>query len=493
MHDTDPHLAAGVREGEILAGKYRIERVLGVGGMGAVVAARHQQLDTKVAIKFLLPAMLANREAVSRFAREAQAAAKITSEHVARVFDVGTLENGAPYMVMEYLEGGDLAAWILNRGPLPIEQAVEFVLQACVAVAEAHGLGIVHRDLKPANLFCLLRSDGQFLIKVLDFGISKATEASGLSSVTITSATMGSPLYMSPEQMQSPKGVDAGTDIWALGIVLFELLTARVPFNGETFGELAVKVATRPPPPMRDYRPDVPPGLEAAIRKCLQPDRHRRHRNVGELAVALQPFASARGRTSIERISGILESSRSSGNARNIPPSGVAPAAPTLPGIVAPLGRTAPGVTLRGRGGQTAIVAGLVGAMAVAGTLAAIAVSKPKAGSARPADPPAPSALLGGPPSVETPKLPSPQASPDVQTGALSIAPPPPALPIEAADRASVLPPADAQRPSRPAKPSSAPAPRPSASAVLAPVPSPQSSPAPSSKPYDPLFDLKPK
>ncbi len=173
------HSAAGVREGDILAGKYRVERVLGIGGMGVVVAAHHMQLDERVALKFLLPEALGNAEAVARFAREARAAVKIKSEHVARVTDVGTLPNGAPYMVMEYLEGGDLAAWIKQRGALPVEQAVEFVLQTCIAVADAHALGIIHRDLKPANLFCVRRSDGQLSIKVLDFGISKMTDVSG--------------------------------------------------------------------------------------------------------------------------------------------------------------------------------------------------------------------------------------------------------------------------------------------------------------------------
>src|SRR5580658_3035975 len=161
--------AAGVVEGDVLEGKYRIERVLGVGGMGVVVAAHHIQLDEKVALKFLLPSALGNPDAVARFAREARAVVKIKSEHVARVSDVGALQDGAPYMVMEYLEGGDLEAWLQERGPLPIEQTVEFVLQACEAIAEAHALGIVHRDLKPANLFCIRRADGLLSIKVLAF------------------------------------------------------------------------------------------------------------------------------------------------------------------------------------------------------------------------------------------------------------------------------------------------------------------------------------
>src|SRR6266851_4099597 len=167
--------SAPVREGDLLAGKYRVERVLGAGGMGIVVAAHHLQLDERVAIKFLLPEMLSHQETVERFSREARAAVKIKSEQVTRVIDVGTLDNGAPYMVMEYLDGSDLAALLQQSGALPIEQAVEFVLQACEAIADAHGLGIVHRDLKPANLFCIRRSDGLLSIKVLDFGISKVT------------------------------------------------------------------------------------------------------------------------------------------------------------------------------------------------------------------------------------------------------------------------------------------------------------------------------
>src|SRR5580704_3980153 len=287
--------AAGVREGTILAGKYRVDKVLGVGGMGAVVAARHLELDHKVAIKFLLPALLENHESVARFAREARAAVKITSEHVVRVLDVGSLENGAPYMVMEFLEGDDLSGWLRARGPLPIEQAVEFVLQACVALADAHSMGIVHRDLKPANLFCVRRNDGQLVIKVLDFGISKVTGGTHPSdsgmSVTRTSAIMGSPLYMSPEQVQSSKDVDTRTDLWALGIILFELLTGGVPFPGETFGEIAVKIAARAPLSLRAYRPDAPVALENAMLRCLEKERDRRYANVAELAWALLPFA----------------------------------------------------------------------------------------------------------------------------------------------------------------------------------------------------------
>jgi serine/threonine-protein kinase len=299
----------GVRPGDVLAGKYRVEQVLGVGGMGVVVAAHHIQLDEKVALKFLLPSALSNAEAIARFEREARAAVKIKSEHVARVSDVGKLENGSPYMVMEYLAGSDLAGRLEKLGPLPIEEAVEFVLQACEAIAEAHALGIVHRDLKPANLFCIKRADGRLSIKVLDFGISKLTTQGGGQdvSMTRTTAIMGSPLYMSPEQMQSSKRVDARTDIWAIGIILFELVTGRPPFDAEVVTELIIKIATSPPLAVRSLRADVPEGLEQIIMRCLEKSIEARYRNVGELAVALAPFGPKRARASIERILGTME------------------------------------------------------------------------------------------------------------------------------------------------------------------------------------------
>jgi serine/threonine-protein kinase len=300
--------ATGTSAGDILAGKYRVDRVLGQGGMGVVVAAHHVQLDERVAIKFLLPEMVSNPEAVMRFSREARAAVKIKSEHVARVTDVGTLDNGAPYMVMEYLEGSDLAA-VVARGSLPVEQAVDFVLQACEAIAEAHALGIVHRDLKPANLFLARLPGGVESVKVLDFGISKATSLSGSGgqeSATRTKALMGSPLYMSPEQMQSSRDVDARSDLWALGIILYELLGGRSPFNADTMPELILKIMSTDPEPLRNRRPDVPEPLVAAIMKCLVRDRRARYQTVGELAAALAPFGSRKARHSLERISQVM-------------------------------------------------------------------------------------------------------------------------------------------------------------------------------------------
>src|SRR6478735_5774588 len=252
-----------VSPGELLAGKYRIERVLGQGGMGVVVAAVHEALDERVALKFLLPEALSNKEAVARFTREARAAVKIRSEYVARVSDVGTLDSGSPYMVMEYLQGSDLSQYLERVGPLPFEEAIEYVLQCCEALAEAHSLGIVHRDLKPANLFRIIRPDGTPAVKLLDFGISKLTAAD--QSMTQTSSMMGSPLYMAPEQMTSAKHVDARADIWAVGIILHELLTGRAPFGGDTVPELCAKILTELPPPLRQLRPEAPIGLERVI------------------------------------------------------------------------------------------------------------------------------------------------------------------------------------------------------------------------------------
>jgi serine/threonine protein kinase len=285
--------------------------------MGVVVAAHHIGLDERVAIKLLRPEMLGNGEAVARFEREARAAVKIKSEHVARVLDLGVLDDGAPYLVMEFLAGIDLAKWLRQQGRLPIEQTVEFVLQACEAIAEAHTLGIIHRDLKPANLFITRRPDGASALKVLDFGISKMRTGSVPDiSITKTSAIMGSPLYMSPEQMQSAKDVDARTDIWALGIILWELVIGRPPFHGDSVPEIMAKILTMPLPRLGAQRADLPEGFEAVVLKCLSKDRNQRFSTVQELARSLSRFGSKRARVSLDRISGLM---RVAGIATGIP------------------------------------------------------------------------------------------------------------------------------------------------------------------------------
>jgi serine/threonine-protein kinase len=295
----------GIHEGDLIGDKYRVERVLGVGGMGVVVAAQHLGLYELVAIKLLLPEALADGDAMHRFEREARAAVKIKSEHVARIIDVGMLESGTPFIVMEYLRGEDLADRIARTGPLAVDDAIELLLQACEAIAEAHALGIVHRDLKPANLFCVQGADGHTFIKVLDFGISKLThgaaEGRGLG-MTKTRAVMGSPYYMSPEQMESPRKVDARTDIWSLGVVFHEMLTGEVPFGGETLPQVCVNVATRPAPPLRKTRPDVASGLEAIALRCLEKDPEKRYPTVAALVTALAKFGPKRAQLSVDRV-----------------------------------------------------------------------------------------------------------------------------------------------------------------------------------------------
>ncbi len=303
-------LGAFAQPGQVLLGKYRIERVLGVGGMGAVVLAMHLQLEERVAIKFLLSSVARQPDMVERFLREGRTAIKIRSEHCVRVLDVGTLEGGQPYMVMEFMEGRDLEATIRESGPLPIADAVDFVLQAGEALAEAHALGTVHRDLKPANLFVTKRADGSASIKVLDFGISKQAGAAGNLGMTSTQAVMGSPLYMSPEQMRSSKDVDARSDIWALGTVLYEAIAGSPPFDGETVTALIVKITQDAPPSLGSRRMGVPQELEAVLLTALEKDRARRYQTMASFAAALAPFGSASAFASADRIARVLGAPR---------------------------------------------------------------------------------------------------------------------------------------------------------------------------------------
>ncbi|MFT3769467.1 MAG: serine/threonine-protein kinase [Minicystis sp.] len=280
---------AGPRPGDLVAGKYLLERALGQGGMGAVFAATHVQLREPVALKFLRAHVADDPAMVARFVREARAAVRIKSEHVARVLDVGSLPDGAPFIVMELLAGLDLHKVSAQRGPLPIAEAALYVAQACDAVAEAHLYGIVHRDLKPANLFLTRRADGTALVKVLDFGISKVSGEED-ENLTATTDVLGSPLYMSPEQIRSPKGVDARTDVWALGAILYKLLTGRAAFAAETSSASLAKIVADPPPSLREARPDAPPELEALVLRCLEKDVQKRVQGAAELARALGPF-----------------------------------------------------------------------------------------------------------------------------------------------------------------------------------------------------------
>ncbi|HEX4476286.1 MAG TPA: serine/threonine-protein kinase [Polyangiaceae bacterium] len=298
--------------GDIIGAKYEVKRLIGTGGMGFVVSALHMELGETVALKFLRPQAMSNPEIVGRFSREAQASVRIKSEYVARVFDVGSLDDGTPFIVMEYLEGTDLCDLLRVERSLPVKRAVEYVMQTCEALAAAHVLGVVHRDIKPENLFLTHRAQGVDIIKVLDFGISKvALTGSAFDSgvpLVRTMAPLGSPVYMSPEQIRGVE-VDARTDIWSLGCVLFELLTGTAAFDAPSLMQLSATILEKDPPPLRSRLADAPPELEAIVRRCLAKDRNDRFESVAELAIALYPFGPRRARISAERCYYLLKGS----------------------------------------------------------------------------------------------------------------------------------------------------------------------------------------
>jgi serine/threonine-protein kinase len=277
--------------GEMVADKYQVDGILGSGGMGVVLAARHVGLGQAVAIKVLtLPAEHEREGATERFLREGRATASLDSEHVVRVHDVGTLPTGAPYLVMELLRGMDLADLLMRAGSLSIEESVDYVMQACAGVGAAHARGIVHRDLKPSNLFLCQRDTG-LSVKVLDFGISKVLGSETVEGrLTGTRSTLGSPFYMSPEQVRDPKAVDFRGDVWALGAILHELLSGTPAFDGESMSGVCAAIVTDPPAALRLKRPEVPPALEAVVLKCLEKDPARRFQSTLELRAALEAF-----------------------------------------------------------------------------------------------------------------------------------------------------------------------------------------------------------
>jgi serine/threonine-protein kinase len=316
-HQKHPSPVEEVRvvipQGAMIAGKYRVDDLLAVGGMGMVFAGVHVELDQRVAIKVVRPELSHNEEAVTRFLNEARAAARLRGQHVARVLDSGRLDSGIPYLVMEFLDGADLCKVLRRSGPLPVSAAVHYLLQACEAIAEAHAEGIVHRDLKPENLFLIRAPDGSPVVKVLDFGISKRQSADA-KSLTDPTRGIGSPNYMSPEQMVAPETVDHRSDVWSLGAVLYELLAGHPPFQGHTLPAICVKVLREQPPSLTGQRPDVPVGIEHVVMRCLSKRREERFASVAELAHELSAFAPEAARALASRAERILQrSGRDSG------------------------------------------------------------------------------------------------------------------------------------------------------------------------------------
>ncbi len=433
----------------MLAGKYRVERVLGVGGMGVVVAAMHLELDERVAVKFLAPNLPAQPDAVARFVREAKAAIKIRSDHVVRVLDSGKLESGAPYIVMEYLDGRDLHAVLETEGPLSVDMSVDYVLQACDAIAAAHALGIIHRDLKPGNLFLTKRSDGSGHVKVLDFGISKVISGSAISApagLTTTTTIMGTPAFMSPEQLRSTRHVDVRADIWSMGTILFALLTGEPPYAGESTADIAAKIIRDPPPPLRALRPDAPEGLEKVIACCLEKDPGARYSGIAELAEALLPFAPPGSRAAAERLAKQI-STRQLGAAATLPST--RPPAYSNPGPrTSSATRTASAwgeAKVEERGAKrgrswvaimTVAAAALVGAavalMMPRGEMHGIALPSGSHAAAVPGTtlaPPSPSPMVAAIPASAPTPVPAPSAAPTASTASTSASSSPHAAP----------------------------------------------------------------
>lgn len=299
---------AQVPIGAVLAGKYRVEHVLGQGGMGVVVEATQLDLERRVALKFLRQSAVPGEvSALTRFEREARTIARLRGEHIVQIYDVGRLEHGEPFIVMELLTGEDLSALLDREQRLPVATAVDYVLQACEAMAEAHVAGVIHRDLKPANLFVSKRADGRPLVKVLDFGISKLV--SETTSVNLTSGVLGSPLYMSPEQLSSSKDIDARTDVWSLGTILYELVTGSPAFQAEGLPQVCARIIAGTPDPVGNELRDVPPELEAVLLKCLRRYPEERYLSVADLAAALIPFARRGSLVSAEATIRIVQGS----------------------------------------------------------------------------------------------------------------------------------------------------------------------------------------
>jgi serine/threonine-protein kinase len=468
---TGPEGPPTPRPGDVFEGKYRIEREIGTGGMGVVLGATHVSLGEPVALKFLRSGAIESEATVARFVREARATARIKSPHVVRILDVGTTSAGVPFIVMEHLEGRDLAALLRDRGAVPVVHAIDWLRQACAAMREAHGMGIVHRDLKPSNLF--LTDEG--VIKVLDFGIAKVhlgpdakqTAPPALAKLTSTGAPMGTPLYMSPEQLRSAADVDARTDVWSLGVILHELLSGRSPFEATSAHALCAKIAADPPVPLREHLAGASPELEALVAACLEKDRSRRIDSAVALDRALEALVLAPPDLETARPITLEEPRSAARPARR--------AVAAIAGVAALGGVLVLGAWLRpvslfpARQTVPPAFAELTAPPALAGPASHARVAAPE-------DHPAPS-LASAPPRGDPSAVPAPASEPSE---------PGPALVASQAPRAPRDVPAAARTAPHPAHQAPRPSPTPTTNAVET-KPPPPSPPAP--PPIDPMGD----
>jgi len=450
---------APLEVGQVIARKYRLDRLLGAGGMGYVALATHLQLDQRVALKFLRPETVKRKDLVQRFAVEARAAAKIRGDHVAKVTDVDALEDGTPFMVMEYLEGEDLSERLTRKGRLAFAEAADFVLQACEAIGEAHSMRIIHRDLKPSNLFLATRPDGSEMVKVLDFGISKMLEDT--AAITQTQASFGSIPYMAPEQMRNARHCDERTDIWALGVTFYELVTQNYPFPGMTGPEVIARVMEGSLVPVEELRPDATPLVRRIIALCTQKDPSQRYVDIGELAMDLagvvgtemardrakrvlrlvQPGVDQLGSLNVDVVRRAELQHGQAAQAAQAPVQGVrAATAPLGPALVPPAvqpGSSAPSSSTGAAAGPVVLGAALsstgnpapkgspfVRAMLVGGAVALVVVGGVgalvfmKSGSGAPMPPPSSAAAAPPPPAP-----PPPTAAPAPETPATAAPP----------------------------------------------------------------------
>jgi tRNA A-37 threonylcarbamoyl transferase component Bud32 len=406
------------RIGQVLDKKYKLSRLLGEGGMGAVYEARHVVIGRRCAVKFLHAEIAHNEEVVKRFIREAQAASAIGHPNIIDIYDFGVADDGAPYLVMEFLEGVSLADELEQRRKLPPAEAAEVLAQVLGALAVAHERGVVHRDLKPDNLYLIRQTGSAPRVKILDFGISKVSNPSKPEDrMTCTGMVLGTPYYMAPEQARGDRDIDHRLDLYAMGIIFYEAVTGRVPFTGDNYNQLLLKILTEKFPTPRQLDPTIPEGFEAIILKAVERDRAMRYQTAGEMLDDILQLLddNARSRLGIAGPQPLVPELRA---ART-------PTAQTL----TPLGHAMDG-TMLVRRNRWALPAAIVGALAVAAVgLALWAPWKSTEGTASPS----PELAVAGSQSDAGPDTPATRLV-AVAAGPLDAALPEATAPVPAAD-----------------------------------------------------------
>jgi eukaryotic-like serine/threonine-protein kinase len=473
--EMDPQ---ALRVGQVVGEKYRLVRLLGEGGMGSVYEARHDVIGRRFAVKFLHAELAGHPEILARFRREAQAAGSLENENIAAVTDFGSSPDGAPYIVMEFLEGEDLAKTLARHGPMQIPRAAHILIQVCRGLVAAHGRGIVHRDLKPENLLLQKRGDGGDLVKILDFGIAKLKSTEHRpEAATRTGITLGTPYYMPPEQARGQKELDERADIYALGVILFELLSGQKPHNGENYNAILYSILMGAAPRIEAFRPDLPPELANVVHRAMAGEAKDRYQSVSELAQALAPFAG-RALTPAPTLSNASTvMAPHSVGAQSVPAASHGTRAPV---VFTPPPTSELGAPKTSRAGLWAGLA--IALLGAAGAAAWFAMHSAPA---------APDSTAAAPPVVP---LPTPSVAVVATAAPAPTIAPTPALPPVASAQPTPSPAAPPQPPARPvskpAKLHEKPAPAPVPPPVAAPAPAKPAAPAqaPRPRPDDDLF-----